>query len=136
MMTIFKCKMCGGDIVPITGQSYGTCDSCGTTMTLPTAADERIANLFNRANHFRRQNQFDRALLSYENILSEDNSDAEAHWCAVLCRFGIEYVEDPQTNERMPTYQRAQYGSIMSDPDYLSALEYAPDEYARDFHYA
>ena len=57
-MQIFKCKMCGGDIVPAENQAYGTCDSCGGTMTLPRASDERKANLFNRANHFRRVNDF------------------------------------------------------------------------------
>jgi hypothetical protein len=46
--------MCGGDIHFEEGQRYGTCDHCGGTMTLPSVSDERRANLFNRANHFRR----------------------------------------------------------------------------------
>jgi hypothetical protein len=119
--------MCGGDIAAAEGQNWGTCDSCGTTMTLPTASDERRVNLFNRANHFRRLNEFDKALIAYENILNEDHEDAEAHWGAVLCRYGIEYVEDPRTHDMLPTCHRAQYESILVDADYLAALEYAPD---------
>ena len=28
--------MCGGDIHPAENQTYGTCDHCGNTMTLPS----------------------------------------------------------------------------------------------------
>ncbi|MDR1730525.1 MAG: toll/interleukin-1 receptor domain-containing protein, partial [Synergistaceae bacterium] len=86
------------------------------------------------ANHFRRQNEFDRALAAYESILDEDNSNAEAHWGAVLCRFGIEYVEDPATHRRVPTCHRVQYESILDHPDCLAALEHAPDGYSRSLY--
>ncbi|MCL2087195.1 MAG: TIR domain-containing protein [Oscillospiraceae bacterium] len=133
-MLIFKCKMCGGDIHAESGVSFGTCDSCQTTSTLPKANDERLVNLFNRANRQRQLNNFDRALANYENILIEDHTNAEAHWCAVLCRYGIEYVEDPKTRERVPTCHRVQSESILSDSDYKAALEYAPDSYARELY--
>ena len=126
--------MCGGNIQAEKGAAFGTCDSCGVTSTLPKASDEKLVNLFNRANHFRRQNEFDKALYTYENILNEDNTNAEAHWCLVLCRYGIEYVEDPRTHERVPTCHRAQYASILTDVDYLAALENAPDSYARELY--
>ena len=76
--------MCGGDIQAAEEAAFGTCDSCGTTATLPKANDEKLVNLFNRANHFRRLNEFDKALAAYESILSEDTTNAEAHWCVVL----------------------------------------------------
>ena len=129
-MVILKCKVCGGDI-QTTDNTYGTCDSCGSSMTLPTAKDEKILNLFNRANHFRRLNDFDKALAIYENILNEDNTSAEAHWGVVLSRYGIEYVEDPATHKMIPTCHRVQSDSILADADYMAALEYAPDEYAK-----
>ena len=132
-MAILKCKMCGGDI-QATDSAYGTCDSCGSTMTLPKASDERKANLFNRANHYRRQNEFDKAVQAYENILNEDSADAEAHWGVVLSRYGIEYVEDPVTHERVPTCHRVQTESIMTDADYMATLEYAPDEYTKSLY--
>jgi tetratricopeptide (TPR) repeat protein len=103
-------------------------------MTLPKANDERIVNLFNRANHQRQQNEFDKALATYEIILNEDNANAEAHWCVVLCRYGIEYVEDPKSRERIPTCHRVQYDSILSDADYAAALEHAPDAYTRTLY--
>ena len=53
---IIKCKMCGVDIELSADKTYGTCDYCGSTMTFPKVDDDHRANLFNRANHFRRQN--------------------------------------------------------------------------------
>ena len=129
-MSIFKCKMCGGTIEFNPGDTVGVCDSCGTKQTLPRLDDDRKANLYDRANHFRRNNDFDKAMGIYEQILNEDNTDAEAYWSLVLCRYGIEYVEDPATHKRVPTVNRAQYTSIFADEDYKSALKYA-DSYQR-----
>ena len=72
-MAVLKCKMCGGNIEVGENKNIGVCDSCGSTMTIPNVNDERILNLFDRANHFRLQNEFDKALAAYESILSEDN---------------------------------------------------------------
>lgn len=129
-MAIFKCKMCGGTIEFNPGDTVGVCDSCGTKQTLPRLDDDKKANLYDRANHFRRNNDFDKAMGIYEQILNEDNTDAEAYWSLVLCRYGIEYVEDPTTHKRVPTVNRAQYTSIFADEDYKSALKYA-DSYQR-----
>ena len=124
-MTIFKCKMCGGTLEFTPGDTVAVCDSCGTKQTLPKLDDDRRANLYDRANHFRRNNEYDKAMGIYEQILAEDNTDAEAYWSLVLCRYGIEYVEDPSTHRRMPTVNRAQFTSVFDDDNYESALHYA-----------
>lgn len=124
-MSLFKCKMCGGTIEFEQGATVGVCDSCGTKQTLPRLDDDKKANLYDRANHFRRNNDFDKAMGIYEQILNEDNTDAEAYWSLVLCRYGIEYVEDPASHKRIPTVNRAQFTSIFADEDYKSALQYA-----------
>ena len=124
-MSVFKCKMCGGTVEFAQGDTVGICDSCGTKQTLPRLEDDKKANLYDRANHFRRNNDFDKAMSIYEQILSEDGTDSEAYWSLVLCRYGIEYVEDPATHKRVPTVNRAQFTSIFDDEDYKSALQYA-----------
>lgn len=124
-MSVFKCKMCGGTVEFAQGDTVGICDSCGTKQTLPRLDDDKKANLYDRANHFRRNNDFDKAMSIYEQILSEDGTDSEAYWSLVLCRYGIEYVEDPATHKRVPTVNRAQFTSIFDDEDYKSALQYA-----------
>lgn len=124
-MSIFKCKMCGGNLNVPEGATIAECEYCGTKQTLPKLDDDQRANLYDRANHFRRNNEFDKAMGIYEKILNEDKTDAEAYWSLVLCRYGIEYVEDPSTHKRVPTVNRAQYTSVFDDDNYKSALHYA-----------
>ena len=124
-MAVFKCKMCGAPLEIESGAKVAKCEYCGTAQTLPRLDDDRRANLYDRANHFRRNNEFDKAMGIYEQILAEDRTDAEAYWSLVLCRYGIEYVEDPATHKRMPTVNRAQFTAIYDDDNYKSALEYA-----------
>ena len=134
-MSIFKCKMCGGSLEIAAGTTVIECEYCGTKQTLPKLDDDRRANMYDRANHFRRNNEFDKAMGIYEQILNEDNTDAEAYWSLVLCRYGIEYVEDPVSHKRLPTINRAQYTSIYDDDNYKSALQYA-DTYQRAIYEA
>lgn len=125
--------MCGGTIEFEQGATVGVCEYCGTKQTLPRLDDDKKANLYDRANHFRRSNDFDKAMGIYETILNEDSTDAEAYWSLVLCRYGIEYVEDPATHKRIPTVNRAQYTSIFMDEDYKSAIKHA-DGYQREIY--
>jgi hypothetical protein len=127
-VTVLKCKICGGDLKVQAGAAVGTCLSCGSTVTLPPLDDDKRSNLYNRANRFRRAYEYDKAALLYENILAGDASDAEAYWSLVLCRFGVEYVEDPQNRKMVPTCNRAQDTSIYADEDYRQALAIAQGE--------
>lgn len=125
---VFKCKICGGNLNVQGNSKIITCEYCGTNQTLPKLENDKIANLYERANHFRRNNEYDKAEALYEMILNEDSNDAEAYWSLVLCKFGVEYVEDPKTHEYIPTCNRTQKTSIFSDEDYKQALKYASDE--------
>ncbi len=117
--------MCGGGISIIEGSEICTCDYCGAKQTLPRLDSDKKVNLYDRANHFRRNNDYDKAMSIYEQILNEDDTDAEAYWSLILCHYGIEYVEDPATHKRIPTVNRAQYTSIYADENYKSAIQYA-----------
>lgn len=126
-MAVFKCKMCGGSLDIEGAKGIITCDYCGTHQTLPKTEDEVTTNLFNRANNLRLKNEFDKAQELYEKIISTGSTDAEAFWGNVLCKFGIEYVEDPATFKRVPTCHRTQLEPVLSDVDYKSAIENADD---------
>ena len=130
-MPNLKCKMCGGTLEFQPGQSVAVCEYCGTMQTLPRLDSERIAGLYERAELLRRSNDFDKAAAVYDQIVSASPADAEAYWSLVLCRYGIEYVEDPATRKRIPTINRIQYGSVLDDADYLSALLHADAEQKR-----
>ena len=135
MMAVFKCKMCGGTLEINNNETVAVCEYCGTKQTLPKLDDEKRVQLYDRANHFRRENEFDKAMGIYEMILSDDKEDCESYWGIVLCRYGIEYVEDPRTHKRIPTVNRAQFTSIFDDDDYKNAIKYA-DGYQKDVYEA
>lgn len=126
-MAILRCTFCGGDLEVNADFSVGKCKYCDSIITIPKELD-RKGNLYNRAIFLRQNNKFDEAAAVYEDILKEDNSDAEAHWGLVLSKFGIEYVMDPKKQERIPTCHRAQTQSILADPDYLAAIEHSDIE--------
>lgn len=132
-MALFKCKMCGGNLDVAEGMTVCECEYCGTKQTLPKSSDDQQLNMINRANHFRQQCEFDKAMEIYERMLQKDDSDAEIYWSIVLCRYGIEYVDDPLTKQKIPTCHRAQYTLITQDPDYLEALSHA-DELQKDVY--
>lgn len=132
-MAIIKCKMCGGDIEISADKTFGTCEYCGSTMTLPKTDDDQRLSLFNRGTHLRRNGEFDKAAAIYERLIGENDADAEAHWNLLLCRYGIEYVQDPASGERIPTCHRASFDSILNDVDYQAALQYS-DGVARSLY--
>ena len=123
-MPIFKCKMCGGSLDVSEGMTVCECEYCGTQQTLPKTDNEQALNMFNRANHFRQQCEFDKAAEIYERMTAQ-RDDAELYWSIVLCRYGIEYVDDPLTKKKIPTCHRTQYKSILDDADYLEAIAHA-----------
>ena len=127
-MLNLKCKMCGGSLEISPGETVAVCEYCGTRQTLPKLDNERIAALYERAELLRKNNDFDKAASVYEQIVLAAPTDAEAYWSLVLCRYGIEYVEDPASHKRIPTINRIQYGSVLEDVDYLSALQHADPE--------
>ena len=122
-MAVIQCKMCGGTVDLPQDVTTGECPYCGTLTTFPKINNEHKEQLYSRAEHFRRQNDFDKAVSAYEALLNEDSSDPEAYWGLVLSRFGIEYVEDPVSHERIPTCHRVQFESILTDADYQMVLE-------------
>ena len=124
-MALFKCKMCGGDLDVLEGSNIAECEYCGTKQPVPLNTDDEQENLFNRANALRMKCEFDKAETQYEKILDKDNTQADAYWGLILCKYGIEYVDDPATRKKIPTCHRASYDSIIADEDYKSAIKYA-----------
>ena len=124
-MAVFKCKMCGGTLEVAEGQTVVTCDFCGTEQTVPSLDNEKKITLFKRANALRAKCEFDKAAGIYEAIISEFSKEAEAYWGLVLCRYGIEYVDDPKTGEKIPTCHRTQFAPIFEDSDYKNTIKNA-----------
>ena len=126
-MAIIKCKMCGGDLDLIAGQSVAECEFCGTRQTVPSADNEKKLTLFARANRLRAACEFDKAAGIYESIVADFPEEAEAYWGLVLCKYGIEYVDDPATGKKIPTCHRSSFDSVMDDGNFEQAMENADE---------
>lgn len=125
---IFKCKMCGGDITIIEGTSICECEYCGSKQTLPNFDNDKKTKLFERANRLRFECEFDKAATIYESIVSEFPEEAEAYWGLVLCKYGIEYVDDPKTGDKIPTCHRLSFSGVTIDSNFDNALLYGNNE--------
>ncbi|MCH5188577.1 MAG: TIR domain-containing protein [Oscillospiraceae bacterium] len=124
-MAVLKCKMCGGDLVIEPGMTVCECEYCGSKQTVPTVDNEKKLNLFARANRLRAACEFDKAFGVYESIVTEFMEEAEAYWGLVLCKYGIEYVDDPKTGKKIPTCHRSSFDSVMEDPNFEMVMEYS-----------
>lgn len=124
-MITFKCKMCGGDLHPAEDATTCECEYCGSVQTIPTADNEKKMNLFARAQRLLRSCEFDKAAAVYESIVAEFPEEAEAYWGLVLCKYGIEYVDDPATGKKVPTCHRSSFDSVMDDANFEQATENA-----------
>ena len=117
-MPIFMCKMCGGTLTFETDATVCECDYCGSKQTLPSADNEKKLKLFDRANRLRFNCEFDKASSIYEDIINEFPEEAEAYWGNLLCKYGIEYVNDPATLDKVPTCHRPSFDSFMNEEDF------------------
>ena len=122
-MAVFRCKMCGGTLEVVPGASVIECEYCGTRQTLPRLDEDKKANLYDRANHFRRNNEFDKAMGIYEQILDENSEDAESYWSIVLCRYGVEYVREQSSGMFLPTITHMIVDGVQADEDYENSRQ-------------
>ncbi len=121
-MATLKCKYCGGNISAFPGNALGICSRCGTTVTLPADGSQHRAAAHNCGNYLRRAGKFDQAMAQYQKLLQEDDTDAEAHWCSALCRFGVQYVLETEDGAYVPRVTRPGNGKFLESGEYLAAL--------------
>lgn len=129
-MSVFQCKMCGGALNVTEGMVICECEYCNTKQTVSHIKDVQQKNMINRANHFRQNGEFDKALEIYERIMDTCSDDPDIYWSIVLCNYGISYVDDPGTNNKIATCNRTKYESVLNNSDYHNVLRYASEEQA------
>ncbi len=105
------------------GTTVAECEYCGTKQTAPNADNEKKIKLFERANRLCAACEFDKAAGVYESIVADFDTEAEAYWGLILCKFGIEYVDDPATGNKVPTCHRSSFDSVLEDPNFELVME-------------
>lgn len=122
---VFNCKMCGANLNVQSGMRICKCDYCDSVQTIPDLSSEKKLSLFNKANGLRFACDFDRASDVYKDIVTDFPEEAEAYWGLCLCKYGIEYVVDPETQNRVPTCHRTSFERIQDIPEFRKVLEYS-----------
>lgn len=127
-MQTFKCKICGGSLTVASKSRVAVCDYCGSKQILPLFSDESAQLLYDRGNSYLRQNEYDKAEIIFNQLLSLCPEDPEIYWDLVLCKYGVTFVQDPKTGKYIPTCNRTHYESILNDKNYQKVIQYADDE--------
>ena len=126
-MGALKCKMCGSNLEIEDSITVCKCEKCGTSQTVPDIEDDKELKLFERAGRLRFNCDFDKAAGIYDTITDSYPEEAEGYWGLILCKYGIEYVDDA-SGKKIPVCHRTSYNSVMDEEDFELVMENSNSE--------
>ena len=118
----FICKMCGGDISPDDGTGVCECEHCGSRQTYPLRYFGEYAEMYNKACQLRLRNDYEGAEKLFTRLCEDITDEAEGYWGMVMCRWGVEYEDDPVSGMKIAVCTRTAAGELTGDPYYHGAL--------------
>lgn len=80
-----------------------------------------------------RQNDFEKAIELFENIILKDKKNHEAYWGRALASNGIVYVNDYSENKKVPTCNNITEQSFLENSDVKQAIGFAPKDIAETY---
>ena len=127
LTTIEKiCRTCKFPFSFPTAEATFACPACGAVNGRPQA-EGMSYDCLKRATNQRLGCDFHNAVSSYQHVLLDYPDEHEALWGLTLCRYGVEYVEDPRSGTLMPTVHSVRRRPMQADKDFLNACEQAPE---------
>jgi len=132
MSLLTKCYSCTADILFPKGENTATCIYCGRINARPKSQASELT-LMKFANELLSQGKFDLAAEIYRKVLELNLKEHEASWGLMRCTYGVIYVEDEGTHQRLPTCRRICAAPIALDGDYKRACSSAPAEVRADY---
>lgn len=97
------------------------------SQTVPDIEDDKELKLFERAGRLRFNCDFDKAAGIYNTITDSYPEEAEGYWGLILCKYGIEYVDDA-SGKKIPVCHRTSYNSVMDEEDFELVMENSNSE--------
>lgn len=128
-MSNVVCKSCGGTVVR--KGNYYVCDFCRSKWMIDEADD---INAVARANAWEalRQNDFEKAIELFDEIILKDKDNHEAYWGRALSANGIVYVID-YNEKKVPTCNNITENSFLENKDVKKAIDLAPSDIANGY---
>lgn len=127
-----ECQTCGGSIALSADGKSGRCEFCGNVYHYREPKSPAVIMGLNEANAYRRNNDFDSAIIKYRSVLTQVHDDADVYWGLTLSEYGIEFVPDAD-GRYVPTCRRTVPESILESESYRRAIEFASPEQAESF---
>lgn len=121
-MAVFHCKCCGAELPLKPMQSTVCCYSCGISFTVPATQDAETLRLLDTAWQLYRKDQIRPASGIFSTVINQSPQEPEAHWGALMCRFGIFYEPDGIA------CRKAVQTSILDDPALRAVMDHADPE--------
>jgi len=132
MKLVTKCYSCGGEIIFADGSNTVQCEYCGRMNARPKSELNEL-NRMKHANERLSFGEFEEAERVYREVLQRTPDEHEARWGLLLCRYGVRYVEDVKTGQRLPTCRKSLPTSFCAEPDFRLACEAAPADVRADY---
>ena len=114
------CNICGANYEYINGR--WKCPACGAYKA-EELSNEEVTLLYNAAQKLRLAD-FDEAERLYTDIIEKYTRNHSGYWGRLLSKYGIKYEEDFD-GRKIPTCYATSIESVISDKDYLKAIQYA-----------
>lgn len=123
------CNSCGANLIYKDGRWI--CPACGLTRA-EDISNEESTLLYNALQKLRMAS-FDDAEDAYRDIVDKYPKNSEARWGLVLAKYGIKY-EDDYDGKRLPTCYATSIESVLTDKDYLAAVDLCADASRRAYY--
>ncbi len=117
------CNICGANYEYRNGR--WKCPACGAFKS-EELSNEEVTLFYNAAQKLRLCD-FDEAEKAYTDIIEKFPKNPNGYWGRLLSRYGIKYEEDFD-GRKIPTCYATSIESVITDKDYLKALELADQE--------
>ena len=114
------CNICGANYEYRNGR--WVCPACGA-YKVEELSNEEVTLLYNAAQKLR-LSDFDEAEKAYSDIVEKYPENPDGYWGRLLSKYGIKYEEDFD-GRKIPTCYATSIESVISDKDYLKAIELA-----------
>lgn len=124
-MELRQCRVCGG-VLETVGAGRYKCKNCGNVYESEYATTEQAANLAAAWLDLRCGSFFD-AEEKFDAILQTDPACGDAYYGKLLCKYGINFTDDPISKRKVPTCHNPEIESVTSDPLYLKAVNLAKE---------
>ena len=132
-MSNLKCYNCGSDVVIGENPHIGICTRCFAEVPVPKE-DRSIMQAYSYANELLSERRFEEAREAFRDILIRVPQEAAACWGYAVSEYGIEFVQDPDTAEQIPTLHRLSREQFSKFHYVKQAIDYAPDYESEKFY--